>query len=255
MSSVIAIANQKGGVAKTTTAISLGAALALAEKNTLVIDMDPQGHSTSGLGVYKYGYKTAIYHALMGLAPLSHVIRKTSLDYLYIAPSNKNLVGAEIELVDADRREFRLLDALNPLRGDFHYILIDCPPSLGLLTINAMVAAEGLLIPIQTEYFALEGVSELVDTMKRVREAFNPSLSIVGVLLTMADERTNLTIQVQEEVRRAFGNKVYRTVIPRNVRLAEAPSFGKPIMLYDIASKGARAYLDLAKEFIGDVQT
>lgn len=254
MSSVVAIANQKGGVAKTTTAINLGAALAIAERKTLIVDIDPQAHSTSGLGISKYDDQKDIYHSLMGLAPLSEVIRDTNLEYLKIVPANKNLVGAEIELVDSERREYRLLEALVPALHDFEYVLIDCPPSLGLLTINALVAAEGLLIPIQTEYFALEGVSELVDTFKRVRSAFNPRLEIRGVLLTMADDRTNLTQQVQQEVVGAFGNKVYKTVIPRNVRLAEAPSFGKPIMLYDASSKGAHAYLELAKEFTKDGQ-
>jgi chromosome partitioning protein len=254
MTKVVAIANQKGGVAKTTTAINLGAALAMAERKTLIVDMDPQGHSTSGLGVHKYAVEYDIYHALMGSAPISDVIQPTGLEYLKIVPSNKNLVGAEIELVEKQRREYRLLEALVPALHDFEHIFIDCPPSLGLLTINAMVAAEGLLIPIQTEYFALEGVSELVDTVKRVRLAFNPGLRIIGVLLTMADERTNLTQQVHDEVARAFGDRVFKTVIPRNVRLAEAPSFGKPIMLYDISSKGARAYLELAKEFTRDGQ-
>ncbi len=252
MGDVVAIANQKGGVAKTTTAINLGAALAMAERRTLVVDMDPQGHSTSGFGLRKYELERGVYHALLGMTPLADVVRATGLDCLKVAPSNKHLVGAELELVGLERREFRLREALEPLRGDYDHVLIDCPPSLGLLTINAMVAAAGLLIPIQAEYYALEGVSELVDTMKRVRAAFNPELSVRGVLLTMVDDRTNLSQQVGEEVRRWFGDRVFGTVVPRNVRLAEAPSFGLPVMLYDVACAGARAYLRLAKEYMGD---
>ena len=252
MGDVVAIANQKGGVAKTTTAINLGAALAMAERRTLLVDMDPQGHSTSGFGLKKYELERGVYHALLGMTPLADVVRATGLDCLKVAPSNKHLVGAELELVGLGRREFRLREALEPLRGDYDHVLIDCPPSLGLLTINAMVAAGGLLIPIQAEYYALEGVSELVDTMKRVRAAFNPELSVRGVLLTMVDDRTNLAQQVSEEVRRWFGDRVFGTVVPRNVRLAEAPGFGQPVMLYDVASVGARAYLQLAKEYVGD---
>lgn len=255
MNSVVAIANQKGGVAKTTTAVNLAAALAMAERRTLVVDMDPQGNSTSGLGLEKYELERGVYHALLGLAPMAEVIKPTRLDFLKVAPANRHLVGAELELVDVSRREFRLLDALSPVLAGYEFVLIDCPPSLGLLTVNAMVAAGQLLIPLQAEYYSLEGVSELVDTMRRVKAAFNPRLEIRGVLLTMVDERTNLAQQVADEVRQHFKGLVYETFIPRNVRLAEAPSFGAPVMLYDVASKGARAYLDFAQEFLRDGKT
>jgi len=252
MGKVIAITNQKGGVAKTTTAINLAAALAMAELPTLLVDMDPQGNSTSGLGLDKNELDQGVYQSLLGFTQLSEVVRSTSLKWLKLAPSNRSLVGAELEMVDLERREFRLAEALRPVVDDYEYIIIDCPPSLGLLTINSMVAAGELLIPIQAEYFALEGVSELMDTMNRVRNSLNPDLRIRGVLMTMADERTNLSQQVVEEVNSYFGDLVFRTVIPRNVRIAEAPSFGVPVMLYDVASKGAKAYLRLAREFLDD---
>jgi chromosome partitioning protein len=252
MGRIVAIANQKGGVAKTTTAINLGAALAMAEIPVLLVDMDPQGNSTSGLGLEKNALNSGVYDSLLGFVPLSEVIRPTSLEWLKIAPSNRDLVGAELEMVEIERREFRLADALAPAASGYEYVLIDCPPSLGLLTINAMVAADELLIPIQAEYFALEGVSELIDTINRVRSSLKPSLQIRGVLLTMADDRMNLSQQVSEEVNSFFGNLVFRTVIPRNVRVAEAPSFGLPVMLYDVSSKGAKAYMQLAREFLGD---
>jgi chromosome partitioning protein len=252
MGRVVAIANQKGGVAKTTTAINLGAALAMAEIPVLLVDMDPQGNSTSGLGLEKNALHSGVYDSLLGFVPLSEVIRPTSLEWLKVAPSNRDLVGAELEMVEVERREFRLADALAPAAAGYEYVLIDCPPSLGLLTINAMVAADELLIPIQAEYFALEGVSELIDTINRVRSSLKPSLQIRGVLLTMADDRMNLSQQVSEEVSSFFGNLVFRTVIPRNVRVAEAPSFGLPVMLYDVACKGAKAYMQLAREFLGD---
>jgi chromosome partitioning protein len=252
MGRIVAIANQKGGVAKTTTAINLGAALAMAEIPVLLVDMDPQGNSTSGLGLEKNALNSGVYDSLLGFVPLSEVIRPTSLEWLKIAPSNRDLVGAELEMVEIERREFRLADALAPAAPGYEYVLIDCPPSLGLLTINAMVAADELLIPIQAEYFALEGVSELIDTINRVRSSLKPSLQIRGVLLTMADDRMNLSQQVSEEVNSFFGNLVFRTVIPRNVRVAEAPSFGLPVMLYDVSSKGAKAYMQLAREFLGD---
>lgn len=252
MENIIAVVNQKGGVAKTTTAVNLSAAIALEDKEVLLVDMDPQGHTTSALGLDKYNYKNDIYHALMGFEPITNCIEPTELEFLKVVPANKNLVGAEIELIDRDAREFRLREILRPVAENYQYVLIDCPPSLGLLTINAMVAARQLLIPLQAEYLALEGVSELMDTVQRVQASLNPELAVKGVILTMVDDRTNLAGQVEDEVRAAFGDKVYKTVIPRNVRLAEAPSFGQPIMLYDITSKGAVAYLRFAREFTCD---
>ena len=252
MGKVISVVNQKGGVAKTTTSVNLGASLAMAEKRVLIVDMDPQANSTSGLGLGKYSDENDVYHLIAGLKTADDVIHDTGLEFLKVVPANKNLVGAELELVDEEEREFMLKKALTPLKDKFDYILIDSPPSLGLLTINSMVAADELFIPVQAEYFALEGVSELLDTMQRVKGAFNPELEINGFLLTMVDSRTTLSSQVEEEVREAFGDLVYETVIPRNIRIAEAPSFGKPVMLYDVASKGAMAYMKLAKEFIAN---
>jgi chromosome partitioning protein len=252
---VIAIANQKGGVGKTTTAINLGASLAANDLRVLVIDADPQGNSTTGLGIAKRPGMPTLYDALLGDASLDSIICETSFPGLDLAPADKNLVGANIELVDIERREFRLAGRLAPIRPKYHYILIDCPPALDLLTLNALVAADSVLIPIQCEFFALEGISELMDTIDRVREAFDHPLQIEGILLTMYDDRTNLTRQVAQDLREFFGDEVFKTVIPRSIRLAEAPSFGQPILVYDVRSRGAESYIRLAKEILENDQT
>ena len=249
MTRVVALANQKGGVGKTTTAINLGASLAACERKVLLVDLDPQANATSGLGLPK-NEEQSMDPVLVGGMDIRQVVRPTELPTLFIAPSSVDLVGAELELTDAADREFHLRRALENGVSEYDYVLIDSPPSLGLLTVNALTAAHSLLVPMQCEYFAMEGVSQLLNTVERVRHSLNPGLEIEGIALTMYDDRMNLSRQVAEEVRNHFGGKVYKTVIPRNVRLGEAPSFGKPIILYDIRSRGSEAYVNLAKEFI-----
>ena len=250
MTKIICLANQKGGVGKTTTTVNLAACLAAIEKKTLLIDMDPQGNATSGVGIDKNQCDPNIYQVLMGEADILQAIQPTELEKLFCVPSNGQLTGAEVELVGMEEREFRLKKALESVGTGYDFILIDCPPSLGFLTLNALTAARSVLIPIQSEYYALEGLSSLMETIERVRESLNPDLVIEGAVLTMHDSRTRLSTQVAEEVRKFFGEKVYQTIIPRNVQLSESPSFGKPIILYDIRSSGAQAYLNLTKEVV-----
>lgn len=250
MAKTIAIANQKGGVGKTTTAVNLAAVLASLDVPILLVDADPQGNATSGVGIQRGTFRKSVYHSIVLGAPIEAAILDTEIPYLKVLPANKDLAGAEVELVDFEKREFRLRQALESVDGRYEYIVIDCPPSLGLLTLNALTAAKSLLVPIQCEYYALEGVTELFDTLARIRRLHNPSLTIEGLLLTMYDERTNLSAAVASDLRDFYGQQVFETVIPRNVRLAEAPSYGKPITLYDVHSKGAEAYFQLAKEIM-----
>ena len=248
---IIAIANQKGGVGKTTTAVNLAASLAIAERRTLLVDADPQGNATSGMGVIKSGVSQSLYDVIMDALPATDaIIRNPALPHLDLLPATQDLVGAELELVDADRRETALRRALDPVRPAYDYIIVDCPPSLGLLTLNVLTAAHGVIIPIQCEYYALEGISQLLNTVRLVQQNFNAGLAIDGVLLTMYDTRLNLCRQVSEDAKEYFGAQMFRTAIPRNVRLAEAPSFGKPILLYDVQSVGARSYLAVAQELM-----
>jgi len=255
MARVISVANQKGGVGKTTTSVNLSASLAVAEQKTLLIDIDPQGNATSGLGVPREKISgKSIYHALINQVNLKDLILDTELDFLKIVPSDLDLIGAEIELVPFSDRELRLKQALQELKNGFDYLIVDCPPSLGLLTVNSLTASDSVLIPLQCEYYPMEGLSQLIKTIRLIKENLNPELKIEGILLTMVDRRNNLSHQVTEEVRRHFSELVFNTVIPRNVRLSECPSFGKPIILYDASSRGAESYLELAREIMAHKQ-
>ncbi len=250
MGKIVTIANQKGGVGKTTTAVNLSACIAAAEKRTLLVDTDPQANATSGIGVETSAEGRSTYEVLVGGLSAAESIQKTQMPYLWVMPSHINLVGAEVELVGIDEREKRLKTALETIRNDYDFIFIDCPPSLGLVTLNALTAADSVLIPVQCEYYALEGLGQLLNTINMVKKQLNESLDIEGVLLTMYDSRLRLSNQIVEEVKKYFGEKVFKSVVTRNVRLSEAPSFGKPIILYDAVSSGTRNYMDLAQEVL-----
>ena len=254
MARIIAIANQKGGVGKTTTAVNLAACLATAEQHTLLIDCDSQANSTAAIGFPKDPSRRTLYQTLVLGEPFDKILQKSQVDGLDVVPADKNLAGAAVELVNAENREYKLQAALQTIQGGYSFIILDCPPALDLLTLNALVAANAVLVPIQCEYLALEGVSELLDTLMRIRRTLNPNLEIEGILLTMYDERTTLSRQVASDLRSFFGTQVFQSVIPRNVRLAEAPSFGKPIIFYDIHSKGAEGYTQLAQEVIANAE-